>query len=157
MRSPTKIRNELGVTVRFDPGNDAAIGRLRQKYKASRCAEYLKKAIDSFPPLTPGHIAERQDIWASRMTKATTGPSEVNARPASRASVTDNDSMGPNTSGYEYRGHGRTQWDAMTEAINGGRFQAAKLAVLIFVRYGICTAAGLALIYKIIEIIGQPR
>jgi len=157
LRSPTKIRSELASTVRFDPGNDAVIGRLRQKWKASRCAEYLKKAISSFPPLTLGQIAELQRILASRTTKATTGPSEVNARPASRPSVTENDSIGSNTAGDEYRGHGRTQWDAMTEAIRGGRFRAAKLALLIFVRYGICTAAGLALAYKILETIGQHR
>ena len=156
MRSPTKIRSELASTVRFDPSNDAAIGRLRQKCKASRCAEYLKKVINRFPPLTPGQIAELQRILAIRTTKAITGPSEVNARPASRArSVTENDPMGPNTADDEYRGHGRTQWDAMTEAVSGGRFRAAKLALLIFVRYGICTAAGLALVYKIIETIGQ--
>jgi hypothetical protein len=155
LRFPTKIRSELGTTVRLDPGNDAAIGRLRQKCKASRCAEYLKKVINSFPPLTPGQIAELQGILASRTTKATTGPSEVNARPPSRASATEKDSMVPNTAGDEYRGHGRTQWDAMTEAISGGSFRATKLALLIFVRYGICTAAGLVLVYKIIEMIGQ--
>jgi hypothetical protein len=134
-----------------------AIGRLRQKCKASRCAEYLKKVIDSFPPLTPGQVAEPQGILASRTTKATTGPSEVNARPASRASAPENDSLEPNTAGDEYRGHGRTQWDAMTEAISGGRFRTAKLSLLIFVRYRICTAAGSVLVYKIIEMIGQHR
>jgi hypothetical protein len=82
LRSPTKIRSALSTSVRLYPG-DVAIGRLRQKCKASRCAEYLKKVIDSFPPLTPGQVAEPQGILASRTTKATTGPSEVNARPAS--------------------------------------------------------------------------
>lgn len=101
--------------------------------------------------------SELQGILASRTTKATTAPSEVNARPASTASVTEHDSMGPNTAGDEYRGYGRTQWDAMTEAIRGGRFRAAKLALLIFVRYGIGTAAGLTVVYKLIEMIGQHR
>ena len=73
MRSPTKIRSELATTVRFDSGNDRAIGELRQEYKASRCAEYLQKVVDSFPPLTPGQIAELQAILS------TAGEPDLNA------------------------------------------------------------------------------
>lgn len=155
--SHAKVRSELAAVCRYDPGNDAVIGRLRQEYKASRCAEHLKKVVESFPPLTPSQVADLQAILAGRAAKAPAGSSAVNARPAGRSDVAGNGSKRPNPAAGEYRGHGRTQWDAMTEAVSGGRYQATKLALLMFVRYGPWTGAGLALAYTLIAVVGQHR
>ena len=49
--------------------------------------------------------------------------------------------------------HGRTQWDAMMEAIGDSRFRATKLAILIAVRYwwrAGATGVAFLLTYKLI-------
>jgi hypothetical protein len=40
---------------------------------------------------------------------------------------------------------GRTQWDAMTEVTSTGKWNATRMALLIFVRYAPRSAAGAAL------------
>jgi hypothetical protein len=72
-RPSAKVKSDLALTVRFEPDNDHVIGRLRQEYKASHCAEYLHKIVNSAPALTPDQITELQAILA------TAGEPDLNA------------------------------------------------------------------------------
>lgn len=132
LRPSSKVKSELALTVKHQPGNSPAIAELRQEYKASLAAEYLHKVIGSFPPLTQEQISELQGILAAA------GGSTGHKKPVD-----------------EYRGHGRTQWDAMTEAISKDRFRATRLALLMSVRYGPPNAALVTLAYKLIEMLGH--
>jgi hypothetical protein len=157
LRSPKKILSELGTTPRFDRGKDVAAGRLSQEYKARCCVECLKKVAGCLPSITSGEVAELQCVMANRITKVTHGSPTANSQPVGRTSVTSDGSTEPNAVHDECQRHGRTQWDAMTEAIRGEKFRVGKLAILIFVRYGLRTGAVSVLAYKLIEIAGQHR
>jgi len=130
---------------------------LPQEYKATRYVEHVKNVLERVPALSPGQVAELQAILADRTTNAPAGPLAMNARPAVGSNVAGSGPEKLNSADEEYRHHGRTQWDAMAEAVNGGRYPAAKLALLMFVRYGPWTGAGFSLAYKIIEMVGQHR
>lgn len=128
MRPSVKVRAELATTIRCNPDAEHAIRLLLQEYKASRAAEYLQQIADSFPPLAPEQISELQDVLARASTRT--------------LSQIQNTAEGKGTKNDEFRGHGRSQWDAMTEAISEGRFRGTRLALLILVRYGPRTGAG---------------
>lgn len=161
MRPSTKVRSDLATTIPCSPGAEQLLDQLRHKYKARCTAKYLRKVIAGFPQLTPEQVSDLQDILASRTTAGIARPWGANSRPAARASVSKNASgvTWPTTPDDESPGHGRTQWDAMTEATSGGRFRATKLALLIFVRYSPRTSAGaltVTLAYKVIvEVLGH--
>jgi hypothetical protein len=53
---------------------------------------------------------------------------------------------------------GRTQWDAMTEATRHGKWNATRLALLIFVRYAPRSAAGAVLVdaaLRLVELLAR--
>ena len=53
---------------------------------------------------------------------------------------------------------GRTQWDAMAEVTNHGKWNATRMALLVFVRYAPRSALGAALVevvMRLIEILGH--
>lgn len=55
---------------------------------------------------------------------------------------------------------GRTQWDAMTEVTNQGKWNATRMALLIFVRHTPRSAAGVVLAeaaLRLIEAFGHHR
>jgi hypothetical protein len=62
---------------------------------------------------------------------------------------------GPGKPGDERACHGRTQWDAMTEATSAGRFRATRLALLISVRYGLRSGAAAWAICRLIEVLAR--
>jgi hypothetical protein len=56
------------------------------------------------------------------------------------------------------RNGGRTQWDAMTEVTSHGKWNATRMALLIFVRYAPRSAAGTALVeaaMRLVEIVSH--
>ena len=132
MRPSTKIRSKLAATVRHMPGDVVTIEQLRSEHRASLAAEYLQEVLGVFPPLTQEQISELQDVLASRATGSTEHRKSVD----------------------EYRGHGRTQWDAWTEATSDGKFRVTRLALLMSVRYWPRAGVGV-LAYQIIKMLSH--
>jgi hypothetical protein len=158
LRSPNKIRRMPGADARCGIGLDAPAGRLRKKEKPDgRIAEDLMQAIDRTVSLTPTQIAELRGMLASWAAGTTTSSSAVNARFAGRAGTPSNRSTVSNRAGCSCQKNGRTQWDAMIEAIGVGRLRASKLALLIFIRYGLSSGVALTLAYELIAEIGHHR
>lgn len=160
MRSSAAAKAKLASTCRFEPGNQSKITRLRAEYRAVKTAEYLRKVIDGFPPLAPEQISELRDILARLAINGMLRPSGTSRQPADRAAASRNATggAGPTMSDDEYRGHGRTQWDAMAEATSEGKFRATRLALLMSVRYWPRTGAGaliMTLAYKLIEVLSH--
>jgi hypothetical protein len=53
---------------------------------------------------------------------------------------------------------GRTQWDAMAEVTSHGKWNASRMALLIFVRYGPRSAVGAGLVevaIRLVETLGH--